>query len=117
MPRDYRVYLEDVLEAVQKIRSYMDGLSYEAFQEDSKTIDAVIRNLEVIGEAVKQIPEPIRAAHPAVPWKKIAGLRDILIHEYFGVDLELIWDVTTHKLPELEASAIQILQSGEANQI
>jgi uncharacterized protein with HEPN domain len=76
----------------------------------------VVRNLEIIGEAVKQVPELIREAHPDVPWKKIAGLRDILIHAYFGIDLELIWDVTTSKLPALETSTIQILQDGEGDQ-
>jgi uncharacterized protein with HEPN domain len=77
----------------------------------------VVRNLEVIGEAVKQVPELIREAHSDVPWKKIAGLRDILIHAYFGIDLELIWDVTIHKLPALEASSLQILQKGEVDQL
>ena len=76
----------------------------------------MVRNLEIIGEAVKQVPELIRENHPDVPWKKIAGLRDILIHAYFGIDLELIWDVTTNKLPALEASALQILQGEEADQ-
>jgi uncharacterized protein with HEPN domain len=90
MPRDSRVYLEDILEATRKITVYTAGLSKAAFLEDEKTIDAVVRNLEVIGEAVKKLPEDLRAKHSAVEWKKIAGLRDILIHEYFGLDAEIV---------------------------
>lgn len=84
MPRDYRVYLEDILEAIHKIRFYTESFSYEIIVDDSKTIDAVVRNLEIIGEAVKQAPELIRENHPDVPWKRIAGLPDILIHAYPG---------------------------------
>jgi uncharacterized protein with HEPN domain len=78
MPRDSKVYLEDILEAARKIRSYTDGLSYESFRLSPMAVDAVIRNLEVIGEAAKQIPDSIRSQAPEVPWKRIAGLRDIL---------------------------------------
>lgn len=109
MLRDYKVYLEDILEAVRKIRSYTDGLSYEGFREDSKSSDAVIRNLEVIGEAIKHIPDDIRMKRPDVAWKKIAGLRDILIHVYFGIDFEVIWDVVTNKLDALEGSVSELL--------
>jgi uncharacterized protein with HEPN domain len=72
------------------------------FDQDDKTIDAVIRNLQVIGEAAKMIPESVRATYPNVEWKKIAGLRDILAHQYFEVDLDIIWDVLQNKLPELD---------------
>jgi uncharacterized protein with HEPN domain len=102
MPRDSRVYLEDILEATRKITAYTGSLSKTAFLEDEKTIDAVVRNLEVIGEAVKKLPEDLRAQHSAVEWKKIAGLRDILIHEYFGLDAEIVWDIVQNKVPALD---------------
>jgi uncharacterized protein with HEPN domain len=86
MPRDSRVYLEDILEATRKIASYTAHLSKATFLDDEKTFDAVVRNLEVIGEAVKKLPEDLRAQHPALEWKKMAGLRDILTHWYFGRD-------------------------------
>jgi uncharacterized protein with HEPN domain len=101
MPRDSRVYLEDILEATRKIASYTANLSKAAFLDDEKTFDAVVRNLEVIGEAVKKLPEDLRAQHPALEWKKMAGLRDILIHEYFGLDSEIVWDIVKNKVPTL----------------
>ncbi len=109
MPRDYKVYLDDILEAIAWIRIYTTGVTYDSFQDDRKTIDAVVRNLEIIGEAVKQIPEKIRGQYPDIDWKKIAGLRDILIHNYFGIDLELIWDILQNKLDSLEERVNQML--------
>lgn len=108
MPRDYRVFLEDILEAIDKIRRYTAGLSQDTFRRDDKTLDAVVRNLEVIGEAVKKLPAKIRSKHPQVDWKRIAGLRDILIHEYFGIDVEIIWDILESKLPVLEREVKKI---------
>jgi len=102
MPRDYKVYLDDILQAITRIREYTAGLSPMAFAGDAKTFDAVVRNLEVIGEAARAVPETIRLEHPAVDWKKISGLRDILIHQYFGVDAQIIWDIIQNKLPPLE---------------
>src|SRR5215210_2552453 len=107
MPRDYRSYLDDILEAAEKIRNYTLGLSLETFSDDSKTVDAVVRNLEVIGEAVKRIPAEVQLKYQKVDWKRIAGLRDILIHDYFGIDLEIIWDILQNKLPTLEEQIAQ----------
>ncbi len=110
MPRDSRVYLEDILEATRKITAYTGGLSKAAFLADEKTVDAVVRNLEVIGEAVKQLPEDLRAQHSAVEWKKIAGLRDMLIHEYFGLDAEIVRDIVQNKVPALDREVRTMLQ-------
>ena len=109
MPRDYKVQLEDILEAAGKIRRYTLGLSREMFSADEKTLDAVIRNLEIVGEATKGVPDEIRLQHPEIDWTKIAGLRDILIHAYFGIDVEIIWDIIQTKLPVLEEQIKQML--------
>ncbi len=109
MPRDFRVYLEDILSAILKVKSYTSGLSLQDFLQDDKTFDAVVRNLEVIGEAAKHLPDDARKRAPGINWKKIAGLRDILIHEYFGIDGEIVWDVVQHKLPTLETAVTHML--------
>jgi len=109
MPRDYRVYLEDILEAAGRIHGYTSAMSMKEFASDPKTFDAVVRNLEVIGEATKKIPEAIRLQRPQVEWRRIAGLRDILIHEYFGVDAEIVWDIIKNKLSPLEKEVAELL--------
>ena len=110
MPRDYKVYLDDILEASTKIRNYTSGLTLEGFKNDTKTLDAVVRNLEVIGEAAKKVPDDVRSRYPDIEWKKIAGLRDILIHEYFGIDVNIIWDILKNKLPQLDEQVRKILE-------
>src|SRR5258708_23913893 len=102
MPRDYRVYLEDIMEAIARIRSATSGMSIKSIVTDAKTFDAVVRNLEIIGEATKKVPEHLRAENSDIDWKKIASLRDILVHEYFGIDTDIIWDIIQSKLPILE---------------
>jgi uncharacterized protein with HEPN domain len=100
--RDIRVYLEDILESIGIIEEYTQELSAEDFFHRRQTQDAVIRRLEIIGEAVKHIPSDIRKGFPAIPWQKIAGMRDFLIHEYFGVNLERVWLVVSRDLAPLK---------------
>ncbi|MFH1917008.1 MAG: DUF86 domain-containing protein [Nanoarchaeota archaeon] len=100
MPRQYNIYIDDICQAIEKIEEYTRGITYEKFVEDSMISDAVIRNLEIIGEAVKKIPNTIKLKHPEIEWRKLANLRNILIHEYFGVNLCIIWDIVRKKIPQ-----------------
>lgn len=109
MPRDHRLYLDDILEAIARIRDYAGTLDYDAFLEDNKTQDAVIRNLEIIGEAAGRLPDTVASRAPEIEWHKIVGLRNILAHEYFGVSLPVIWDVVQHKLGPLETACRKLL--------
>lgn len=100
--RAIKLYLEDILEAIQKIEDFTRGMALEGFSRDVKTIDAVVRNVEVIGEAARKVPEKLRLQHPAVPWKQVVGARDKVIHEYFGVDLDIIWKTVVEDLPNFK---------------
>ena len=97
MSRNLALYLDDILASIDKIQRYTAGMTQYAFVTDDRTVDAVVRNLQVIGEAVKAIPPDIRDRYPQVEWRKIAGLRDILAHAYFAVDDEVVWDVVQTK--------------------
>ena len=110
MQRDYKAYINDILEAINRIESYTTNLTIDDFSESQLYQDAVVRNLEIIGEAVKRLPKELIKKYPDVGWKKIVGLRDILIHAYFGIDIEIIWDVVQNKIPELKEQ-ILIIQS------
>jgi uncharacterized protein with HEPN domain len=94
-------YLDDILEAVEKIERFTDGMDYAEFVEDSKTVDAVLRNFEVIGEAAKNIPEDVRQEYGDVPWSEMAGMRDKLIHGYATVELQIVWTTIQEELPTL----------------
>lgn len=102
MPREHADYLGDILNAMDKAIEFVEGISYEEFIGDDKTFFAVIRALEIIGEAAKKIPEKIRKQNPNIPWRDMAAMRDVLIHDYFGVDQETIWLTATDKIPEVQ---------------
>ncbi len=99
--KDWKVYIDDIKFCIGRILEYTKDVTYEEFNEDYKTYDAVLRNLEIIGEAVKNIPEEVKSQNTFIAWKKIAGLRDVVIHDYSRVNEEIIWDVVRNKIPEL----------------
>jgi uncharacterized protein with HEPN domain len=113
MPRDFRLYLDDILEACRKIREFTEGMSFADFQSDAKTQDAVIRNFEIIGEAATSLPEKIASQYSRVEWPKFIGFRNILIHQYFGIKLETIWTAIQDKIPILEEETRTVLGEDE----
>lgn len=101
-PRLIVDYVADIIDSIADIKEFTVNLDFFHFQEDKKTVYAVIRCLEIIGEAVKKIPENVREQYPHIPWQAISGMRDKLIHDYFGVDVELVWDTVQGELDELK---------------
>jgi uncharacterized protein with HEPN domain len=106
--KDDTLYLRHILDAIDRIVSYTSA-GREAFRRDLKTQDAVIRNLQVIGEAAKRMSGETRASHPDVPWKDMAGIRDRVVHDYFGVSLDIVWDVVENHLPALREQLAELL--------
>lgn len=100
--REIADYLDDIVTAIADVEEFTSGMSYETFAKDKKTVNAVIRSLEVIGEAAKRIPTSFRQKRPDIPWSKMAGMRDVLIHDYMGVDLKTVWKVVQERLPGLK---------------
>ena len=109
--RHWRLLVEDILECIERIEQYVAGLQLDAFKASQITVDATVRNLEVIGEASRNIPEDVKEAHPGMEWEKIVGLRNRVIHEYFGVDLDIIWRIINDELPALKAKMQELLAS------
>ncbi len=109
--REIADYLDDILTALSEVEEFTRGMDYETFSADKKTINAVIRSLEVLGEAAKRVPISFREKHPHVPWSKMAGMRDVLIHDYMGVDLKTVWKVAQERLPELRPLVARLVST------
>lgn len=115
MPRNYMLYLEDILESVKNIRSYVGKFDSNKLLKDRMRVDAVVRNFEIIGEAASKIPQETRDKYPSIEWRRISDFRNVLAHEYFGVDYELMWEIIKEKLPELEKQIKAIIDQEKSN--
>jgi uncharacterized protein with HEPN domain len=115
MKRDFLDYVEDIVNAMRSASTFIEGMTFRQFQRDQKTVFAAVRALEIIGEAVKKIPGPVRDRYPEIPWKDMAGMRDKLIHEYFGVNLPTLWNTIKKEIPKLEPQFERILRDYESS--
>ena len=113
MTRETLLFIIDIKQAIEDIESFTNGVDKNSFLNNKEKQYAVIRSLEIIGEAVKNVPDSVRKKYPAVEWKKIAGLRDVLIHSYFGADIERVWEVTVKDLPKLKQDIENIIKDEE----
>ncbi len=108
--RNHKLYLKDILESMESIENFVKGMEFESFKRDDKTSSAVIRKFEIIGEAAKNVPDTVKERHPDVPWKEMAGMRDKLIHFYFGIKHELVWRTIKDVIPQVKPSIRRILE-------
>ena len=107
--RNYELYIRDIINAMESIENFVEGMKFIQFKSDDKTSSAVVRKFEIIGEATKHVPDDIRQKYPLIPWKEMAGMRDRLIHFYFGIDYQLVWKAIKERIPEVEPQIRKIL--------
>ena len=111
MSRDWTFFLEDIQESCSRVVRYTQGMTFEQFKADDKTYDAVIRNLEIIGEAAKRLPDDVRTMMPDIEWSKATGLRNIVAHAYFGVSDEIVWDVVQNKIRPMQETVDRFMEN------
>ena len=114
MSRDWIMYLQDIAQSCEKISRFAGGLTQSDLIQDEKTYDAIVRNLEIVGEASKHVPDEIREQLSEVEWRKAAGLRDMLAHVYFGIDNDILWDIVQNKVPQLAEAVRSILNKEQS---
>ena len=107
--KDRNILLKDILESIQKIKKYTQGMNFDQFIHDDKTIDACVRNFEIIGEVSSKIEDDFKLAHPEIEWQRMKGLRNRMIHDYSGIDYQVVWDIISEYLDELEYQVQQLL--------
>jgi len=110
MKKDYRDYLDDIINAITKAEQFIGKMTFEDFEKDEKTIFAVVRALEIIGEATRKLPESLKNKYPKIPWREISGMRNKLIHEYFGVNLRVVWDTVKKDIPTIKPFFQEIIK-------
>jgi uncharacterized protein with HEPN domain len=109
--RDYILFLVDILSAIEKIERYTKDLTFEGFRKNDMAADAIVRNFEIIGEAAKNVPERVKRKYPFVEWKEAIGFRNVLIHDYFGIDLEAVWDTVRKNIPSLKINIMKVVRA------
>jgi uncharacterized protein with HEPN domain len=109
--REYVDYLQDILDTIVKAEQFIEGMDFGSFCADDKTVFAVVRALEIVGEATKKIPDEVRDNYPNLPWREMAGLRDKLAHDYFGVNLDVVWKTVTDDLPKLKSGVSSVVEA------
>ena len=112
--RDYLLYLEDIINAIGKIENYTQNMDFHKFSKNEIVIDAVIRNFEVIGEATRNIPEDVKERYPKVEWKEVTGFRNVLIHDYFGIDVEAVWDTLQNNLQSFKEHILKVFKDQQS---
>ncbi|MBC8315119.1 MAG: DUF86 domain-containing protein [Bacteroidales bacterium] len=111
MKRDFTIYLTDILESAELIEGYTKDISEDEFYQSSEKQDAVLHRIQIIGEAAKKVPEEYRKRWSDIPWKEISGMRDIIVHEYFGITMIMVWKVAVEDIPSIKLQIINILNS------
>lgn len=112
--REFILYLEDMLQSMDRIEEYMGDIDFKKFKQTYMIVDAIIRNFEIIGEASKNIPTDVQEKYPEIPWKKMYGLRNLISHEYFGIDYEMIWEIAKNNLPQNRIDIFKIIEREKA---